>query len=65
MVSHKVSFKSYKHFLDYKGNDYEIKPFFILHPKMSRHVTSFDETKYISFLIKDDKFQKKYNKIWD
>ena len=24
----------------------------------------FDETKYMSFLIKDDKLLKKYNKIW-
>ena len=25
----------------------------------------FDETKYISFLIKDDELLEKYNEIWD
>ena len=31
---------------------------------MSAFRKDFDETKYISFLIKDDESLKKYNKIW-
>ena len=30
---------------------------------MSAYRRDFDETKYISFLIKDDKLLEKYNKI--
>ena len=32
---------------------------------MSAYRKDFDETKYISFLIKDDEFLEKYNKIWE
>ena len=32
---------------------------------MSAYSRDFDETKYISFLIKDDELLKKYNKIWE
>ena len=31
---------------------------------MSAYRKDFDETKYVSFLIKDDKLLKKYNEIW-
>ena len=33
-------------------------------PKMSAYRRVFDETKYVSFLIKDDELLKKYNEIW-
>ena len=32
---------------------------------MSGYTKSFNETKYMSFLIRDDKLLEKYNKIWD
>ena len=32
---------------------------------MSAYRTGFDETKRMSFLIKDDELLKKYNKIWE
>ena len=32
---------------------------------MSAYCRDFDETKYISFLIKDDEFFEKYNTIWE
>ena len=32
-------------------------------PKISGYTNSFDETKCMYFLIKDDKLLKKYNKI--
>lgn len=34
-------------------------------PNMRGYANRFDETKYISFLIKDDRLLKKYNKILD
>ena len=32
---------------------------------MTAHRKDFDETKYISFLIKDNELLEKYNKMWD
>ena len=32
---------------------------------MSAYNRDFDETKYMSFLIKNDKLIEKYNKIWE
>ena len=31
---------------------------------MSAYRRDFDKTKFLSFLIKDEKFLEKYNKIW-
>ena len=31
---------------------------------MSAYTKDFDETKYMSFLIKDDELLEKYNEIW-
>ena len=31
---------------------------------MSAYIRDFDKTKFLSFLIKDEKFLEKYNKIW-
>ena len=33
--------------------------------KMSAYSRDFDETKYMSFLIKDDELSEKYNGIWE
>ena len=53
VVSNKVSFgkKSFKHFIGYK--DTEIRFLCIFLPKLSAYRRDFDETKYVSFLIKD------------
>ena len=32
---------------------------------MSAYRRDFDETKYMSFLIKDDELLEKYNEIWE
>ena len=32
---------------------------------MSRYIKKYKKTKSVSFLIKDDELQEKYNKIWD
>ena len=34
-------------------------------PKVSTYRRDFDETKYMSFLIKNDKSLEIYNDIWD
>ena len=33
-------------------------------PRMSAYIKDFDETKYMSFLIKYDELLQKYNEIW-
>ena len=43
----------------------KIKTLCIFLPKMTAYRKDFDETKYISFLIKDDEFLEKYNDIWE
>ena len=54
--------KGFKYFIGYKDAK-KIKPLCISLPKMSAYRKDFDETKYISFLIKDDELLEKYNKI--
>ena len=40
------------------------RPLCIFLPKMSAYRKDFDETKFMSFLTKDDKLLEKYKKIW-
>ena len=56
IVLSKVFFckNDFKYFIDYK--DAEIRPLCIFLPKMSTYRRDFDETKYVSFLIKNDEF---------
>ena len=56
VVSNKVSFdkKGFKHFIGC-----------IFVPKISAHRRDFYETKYMSFLIKDDKLLENNNEIWE
>ena len=58
MASKKVSFikNGVKYFIGYK-NAKKIRPLWIFLPKMSAHRRDFDETKYMSFLIKDDELK--------
>ena len=53
VVSNKVSFskRGFKYFIGYKDAK-KIRPLHIFLPKMSVHRRDFDETKYMSFLIK-------------
>ena len=64
VVSNKVSFgkKVLKYFIGYK-DDRKIRLLCVFLPKMSAYWRDFDETKYMSFLIKDDEFLEKYNEI--
>ena len=59
VVSNKVSFskKGFKYFIGYKDAK-KIKPLCIFLPKMSAYRKDFNETEYISFLIKDDELLK-------
>ena len=52
----------FKYFSDYK-NAKNIRALCIVPPKTSTFRRDFDETKYISFLIKDDELFEKYNEI--
>ena len=61
VVSNKVSFGK-NVFIGYK--DDKIKTLCIFLPKISVYKRDFDETKYISFLIKDDEILEKNNEIW-
>ena len=64
VVPNQVSFgkKEFKYFIGYKDAE-NIKPLCIFLPKMTTCRKDFDETKYISFLIKHDELLEKYNKI--
>ena len=66
VVSKKVSCdkKRFEYFIGYKDAK-RIRPLCIFLPKMSVYRRDFDETKYMSFLIKDDELLEKYNEIWE
>ena len=66
VVTNKVSFgkKAFKYFISYKDGK-KIKPLCIFLPKRSAYRKDFDETKYMSFLIKDEELLEKYNEIWE
>ena len=53
--------KGFKYFIGYKDAE-KNRPLCIFSPKMSAYRRDFDETKYIPFLIKDDKLLEKQ---WD
>ena len=56
--------KNCKCFIGYLNNDYKIKTCIML-PKISPYVKRYDsKTKWIYFLIEDDKLFKKYD-IWN
>ena len=63
VVSNKVSFgrKGFKYFIGYKDAK-KFRPLCLFPPKMREYRTDFDETKYMSFSIKEKKIKKL--KIW-
>ena len=71
LVSNKISFgeKKYKYFITwiigYLDNDNKVKPLHIMLPKTIAYVKSYDgQTKWMYFLIEDDKLLEKNNTIW-
>ena len=65
VVSTKVFFgkKGFKYFIGWK--EAKIKPLCVFLPKMVAYGRDFNETKHISFWIKDDKLLEKRNEIWE
>ena len=57
--------KGFKYFIGHKNDDEKVMPLCINLLKMSAYKRHFDQTKYMCFLIKDNKLTKKYNEIWD
>ena len=64
IVSNEVSFgkKRCKYFIDYKDAK-KRRPLCIFLLKMTAYIKYFDETKFMSLLIKDDELIEKYNEI--
>ena len=56
--------KGFKFFIGSKDAK-KIRPLCILLPKMSAYRKDFDETKSMSFSIKDDELLKRHNEIWE
>ena len=67
VASNKASFgkKGFKDFIGYENDDEKIMLLCTILPKTCAYTTDFDEAKYMSSLIKDNKFLEKYNKISD
>ena len=66
VLSEKVSFgkKRFEYFIDHKDAK-NFRPLCIFLPKLKTYRKNFDETKYMSFLIKDHELLEKHNKIWE
>ena len=68
LVSNKISLgeKNYKYFIGNLHNDHKVKPLHMMLPKTSAYLKSYDgQTKWMYFLIEDDKLLEKYNTISD
>ena len=68
LLSNKISFgeKNYKYFISYFYNGNKVKPLYVVLPKMSAYVKSYDgPTKWVYFLIEDSDLLEKYNTIWN
>ena len=66
VVSNKASLSKngFKILIGYKGGK-NVRPLCILLPGMSAYRKDFDETKYMSLLIKEYELLEKYNEIWE
>ena len=64
VISTKIFFdeKGFKYFVGYKDAK-KVRPLCTFFPKMSAYRIDFDETKYMSLLIKDHELLEKYNEI--
>ena len=68
LLSNKISFgeKNYKYFISYFYNSNKVKPLYVMLPKTSAYVKSYDgPTKWVYFLIEDSDLLEKYNTIWN
>ena len=64
VVSNRVTFgkKEFKYFIVYKDAK-KTRPLCIFLPKKSAYRKSFDETKCVSFLIRDNELLEKYKEV--
>ena len=62
-MSNRVHFgkKGFKYFIGYKNDSQKVMFLCIMLPKMNPYRRNFKETKYMSFLIKDDEWLEKYH----
>ena len=65
IVSNKLSFGKKNLNFSLASKMLENRPLYVFLSKMSACRRDFDETKYMSFLIKDDELLEKYNGIWE
>ena len=65
IVSNKLSFGKKNLNFSLASKMLKNRPLYVFLPKMSGCRRDFDETKYMSFLIKDDELLEKYNGIWE
>ena len=68
LVSSKISSgeNNDKYFIGYLYDDYRIKSLYIMLPKTSAYVKSYEgQTNWMYFFIEDDDLLEKYNTIWD
>ena len=56
--------KGFKYFIGYKDAR-KLGPYMCFTQKMIAFRREFDQTNYMSFLIKDDELLEKYNGIWE
>ena len=56
---------SFKYYIAYNDDNDVITPFCVKLPQMIGYVKHFDSNKTMSFEINDNRFLKKYNKIWE
>ena len=67
-ISVKIFFgeKNYKYFIGYLYNGNRFKPLYIMLPKRTAYVKSYDrQNEWMYFLIEDDDLLEKCNTIWD
>ena len=57
--------KNFKYFIGYLYDNHKVKPLYIMLPKTSAYLKSYDgQTKWMYYLIEDDDLLEKYNTIW-
>ena len=67
LASKNISFgeKNFKYFIGYLYDNHKVKPLYIMLPKTSAYLKSYDgQTKWMYYLIEDDDLLEKYNTIW-
>ena len=56
--------KGFKYFIGYKDIK-KVRSLCIMLPNIREYIRDFDETKYMSFTIKNEELLERYNEIWN